>query len=227
MDSEKEQYEKLRLADLAFFGRIMANISHEFNNVITIIGELSGLLQDLSVLAEQGKPIKADKLKKVTENITRHIARGKELISNMNQLSHSVDEQRKEVKLQDIISNMKILTKRLLERKLTQLSWQPTKDDIRITTDPFAIRHALFACLELAMMASSSAPALSMRIQQRQETIDIIISNSNADSSLEDEKILQELLLSVNRLGGTVSQERNDKGAQIKLNIPKHLEISR
>ena len=43
--------------DLQFFGRIMANVSHEFNNVITIIGELSGLLRDLAGLAERGRPL--------------------------------------------------------------------------------------------------------------------------------------------------------------------------
>ncbi len=33
--------------DLQFFGKVMANVSHEFNNVITIIGELSGLTEGI------------------------------------------------------------------------------------------------------------------------------------------------------------------------------------
>ena len=50
---------------LQFFGRISASISHELKNVLAIINENAGLLEDLTSMADRGKPIDSARLKAI------------------------------------------------------------------------------------------------------------------------------------------------------------------
>ena len=62
--------------DLAFFGKIGADVSHDMRNVLSIVGENAGLLDDQLALAESGKALDYEKLKKLSARITRQVTRG-------------------------------------------------------------------------------------------------------------------------------------------------------
>ena len=68
--------ETTRLAeDLAFFGRITASATHQINNVLSILVELHGLLEDLLEPSREGEPVPAKKLADVTEQNVAEVAR--------------------------------------------------------------------------------------------------------------------------------------------------------
>ena len=46
-----------RQDDIAFFGAVTAGLSHELKNVLATINELSGLQDDLQLLARRGRPL--------------------------------------------------------------------------------------------------------------------------------------------------------------------------
>ncbi len=48
---------------LQFFGEMSASISHEIKNVLAIVNENAGLLEDLTLMADRGKPIDPARLK--------------------------------------------------------------------------------------------------------------------------------------------------------------------
>jgi len=64
-DSEQERL--LKDEGLAFFGAITASISHELNNVIAIIDQSAGLLNDLLAGAQYGRPITNEKLERISK----------------------------------------------------------------------------------------------------------------------------------------------------------------
>ena len=51
---------------LQFFSQISASISHELKNVLGIINENAGLLEDLTLMAERGVPLDPVRLKAMT-----------------------------------------------------------------------------------------------------------------------------------------------------------------
>ncbi len=77
---------------LQFFGRMSASISHEIKNVLAIINENAGLLEDFSLMADRGVPIDPGRLKTMAEKVKRQISRADGIIKNMNRLAHSIDE---------------------------------------------------------------------------------------------------------------------------------------
>ncbi len=100
MDNAKDMF---GYDSLAFFGKVNASISHELKNVMAIISETSGLLEDLSDLASTGTPIAPDMLKSCTASIIEEIQRGFLTIRQMNRFSHSVDTPVEYVNLMDVL----------------------------------------------------------------------------------------------------------------------------
>ncbi len=151
-------------ANIEFFGRIMANVSHEFNNIITVISELAGLLKDLSLMARKGRPIPNDKIESLSDNISKQVARSKHLISHMNRFSHSVDDVRADVDPVQVVENMRVLTDRLFKNRQTCMAVDNPPEKFSLSTDPFELRRILFACLDLFLDASS--PEVTVSIKQ-------------------------------------------------------------
>ena len=77
---------------VAFFGRITASITHEMKNVLAIIKETSGLMQDILAFSNEGVCPHEDKLKGTLHTISEQIERGVELTSRLNRVAHDPDE---------------------------------------------------------------------------------------------------------------------------------------
>ena len=59
----------LHKKELEFFGKITACISHELNNVLSIINEYTGLLEDLTL----GEAVDKNRIQKITKSISEQI----------------------------------------------------------------------------------------------------------------------------------------------------------
>ena len=94
-------WEVISETGLQFFGKMSASISHEMKNVMAIINENAGLLEDLTVMAEKGMPIDPQRLRTQASRIMKQIRRGDDIIKGMNRFAHSVDEPWRQVELND------------------------------------------------------------------------------------------------------------------------------
>ena len=71
-----ELHRRLREEDLAFFGRIGADVSHDMRNVLSVIGEYAGLLDDLlartkSFLAKRSETVRLNLFLSVLRRVVR------------------------------------------------------------------------------------------------------------------------------------------------------------
>jgi C4-dicarboxylate-specific signal transduction histidine kinase len=78
--------------DIRFFGTVSASVSHEIKNVLAVINEAAGLLEDLALMAERGMPLDPERLKRATATILGQVRRGDGIVRNMNAFAHSADE---------------------------------------------------------------------------------------------------------------------------------------
>jgi C4-dicarboxylate-specific signal transduction histidine kinase len=223
MDTEGR--EQLFQADLQFFGGIMANVSHEFNNVITIIGELSGLLGDLAQLAERGRPMPVEKVERITGKINMNTGRGKELISHMNRFSHSVEEGVGVLDLRETVDNLSVLTHRLLERRGATLAYTAPESEVPILCNGFLVQRALFCSWELVLAAAEPSPSLELVIRPDDNSVNILVSCVSGGEGIRSREEFQELSEIVVRLGGRVTAERINDGFTVNINLPAGPEV--
>src|SRR4030067_193492 len=90
---------RLREKGLAFFGSITASFSHEINNIMAIIGELAGLMEDLLRVADLGHPPQLERFRRVSERIGTQVKRGEEMIKRLNRFAHTMDEPVKTIEM--------------------------------------------------------------------------------------------------------------------------------
>lgn len=78
-------------ACLQVFGKISAAVSHDLKNVLAIINESAGLLDDLALRAGKGIDIPVDRLTITTARILRQVKRGDTVLKNLNRFAHTTD----------------------------------------------------------------------------------------------------------------------------------------
>lgn len=211
-------------AGIVFFGRIMANVSHEFNNVITVISELAGLLKDLSLMAQKGREIQPKKLLSISENIAKQVARGKHLTSHMNRFSHSADEDCTGVDMQGVVENMMVLTDRLFKNRKSSIDFAPPEEGCNIHTDPFELRRILFACLDRFLDASSPEVSVTLKRLDDKGTLELCIRGPQGEGSQDFSAQLEELKRQTADLKGQLIFERMDHQIVFRLLLPSNRE---
>ena len=205
---------------LQFFGKMTASISHEIKNVMAIINESAGLLEDYGMMADKGIPIDPEKLKVVSGRVSKQIHRAEGIIRNMNSLAHSVDESLKSVELGETLKLSIGLAQRLADMKSVKLDLQPPRDIVTIITSPFHLLNILWQVLDFAMGASGEGKTVKFTVETGPASVNIRFSGLEAISTLSEavfptEK--EEALLQI--LGGRILMD--EKARKIELVLPK------
>ena len=134
-----------------FFGKMTALISHEIKNVLAIINENAGLLEDITLMAEKGMPIAPEKLRTQAGRIKNQIHRANGIVKNMNKFAHSADESLMSVDLDEILELLAALSARSASMRGVTLEAESTGSSPRITTNPFLLENLVWLCMDFAM----------------------------------------------------------------------------
>ena len=152
-------------AGLQFFGKIIASISHEIKNVLAVINENAGLLEDFILMEEKGVPLNPEKLKRISKKTKEQVKRADGIIQNMNRFAHSVDET---VKTIDVIDTMELMIK--LSARFSDMAGVSFKMDsrfnqIKIETNPFLLQNVIWFCLDNIMNLVDSGDMVSIAVE--------------------------------------------------------------
>jgi signal transduction histidine kinase len=155
-----------QLGHLRFFGAVSASISHEIKNVLAIIRERAGLIEDLLELgAASGRPPDPERLRTLAARIQDQTVRADGIVKAMNRLAHSVDHDRSSVDLGDLVALVATLsTRRASQAGVTLDLPDPGSAPavpVTISSSPFVLLHALWLCLGAAI----ASPGAGSRIE--------------------------------------------------------------
>ncbi len=147
---------------LQFFGKMSASISHEIKNVLAIINENTGLIEDYTIMAEKGAPFEPGKFRSLTEKVSIQIRRADRIVKNMNTFAHSIDESAKIIDLSDFLEFARVLFARFAVMRGIALESKPSESSLMITTPPFFLLNLIWFCLELAMDTAGSGKTVGL-----------------------------------------------------------------
>jgi hypothetical protein len=200
---------------LHFFGRITANLSHEMNNIITIIGEVSGLLDDLLLLAEKGRPLDTEKLKSLSENIKRQTRRGKALITEMNFLGHSIDDPSRQIDLNLVAGHIGSLARRIAERKGGVLEVRRFDRPVMAVCSPFDLLQSVFWCLDMVLEAGAVSEPVCVAVSVGGHGPYLSIRSAGFEHGDRDRATLSHIGMLLTETGGTVTTAVDDGGRRV------------
>jgi C4-dicarboxylate-specific signal transduction histidine kinase len=154
------------LNDLKFFGAVGASISHEMKNVLAIINEMMGLLDDLSRLSASGRSFDMDRLQQIASRMKTQIQRGNEIMRDLNRFAHSMDHEEQSMDLTDMVDFVSGLAKRRASLNHVTLEAAVGSGPVSTTTNAFALEHLLWACLEQALQMTAKGTTVRMSVKQ-------------------------------------------------------------
>ena len=149
-------------AELKFFGKITASVTHEINNVIAIIREMNGLLADLLKMAGDSGEIDMQKFNKVTGNIEKQTVRGETIVKRLNRFAHSVDNPRILFEPDDVLGNLANLCLRLADQRNVSLDLSIPYCSFNLHGNPFFFQQVIFSCLEAILSGIPEGEVISI-----------------------------------------------------------------
>ncbi|WP_051327980.1 histidine kinase dimerization/phospho-acceptor domain-containing protein [Desulfatirhabdium butyrativorans] len=205
---------------LHFFGAVSASISHELKNALAIINEHAGLLEDLSALAERGRPVDPQRLQKVSANIARQVQRADGIIRNMNRFAHSIDAPVNTVDVPDILRFVAGLTERKATMAGVVLNVVPETAPFSAQTRPFFLLNLLWICLKALIEAIPSGSAIQMGVTAEGHHATVWLHGGQAQALPDIHKnAIQQAAMLIPMLGAEVRV--NDETGNIEIRIPK------
>ncbi|BBO85250.1 hypothetical protein DSCO28_58160 [Desulfosarcina ovata subsp. sediminis] len=151
-----DERQALAMEGVRFFGEISASISHEIKNVLAIVNENAGLLQDLVRMNAKGIPLTPERLNRAAESISRQVARGDRIVKDMNRFAHSADLPREELDLRDVVAFIPQLTARLIVMQGHLPRIEVPTVPVPVSTNRFFLEHLVWACLHQALKACTA-----------------------------------------------------------------------
>jgi signal transduction histidine kinase len=216
--------------EVAFFGKITAGITHEIKNVLAIIQESSGLMEDILDVTEDGTFPHKDKFITSLNRISRQIQRGIDVTSRLNRFAHSPDHCPANLDLNDITEQMVLLASRFARLKNIVLESSPSDPPLIIKSDPVSLEMALFESIEILLNITGSGGKITLSPRKIQDTFVLGVGYENTVLPEEDfmAKIasterwasLQEIMA---RLGGTVKVF--GLAPEILLHLPESIDV--
>jgi len=130
--------------EIKFIGKITAGVTHEVNNVLASIREISGLMTDILSITDETSFPRKEKFQISLQKIQNQVQRGIKLTCQLNKFSHLSDTNKTDVDLNEIIEHLIFLTERFARIKNITLQNRPSTQSITITSDPFLLQMSLF-----------------------------------------------------------------------------------
>lgn len=139
--------------EVAFVGKITAGITHEIRNVLAIIKESAGLLEDLLALSPEDLISYQGKSENTLANIKSQVQRGVALTDRLNKFAHSPDKHKAKIDLHEITQQTIDLSRRFARLKNVVVEIEPAPEPLRIVTHVIQLQMALFKCIECCLNA--------------------------------------------------------------------------
>jgi signal transduction histidine kinase len=207
--------------ELVFFGTITASVSHELNNVLSIINEYSGLLDDLTLMNNNDKPIEKEKINKIALNIANQIKRQESIIKLLNRFAHRIDNPIIKFDLNELVTDITRLSQRFASLKRIELGTTIPDEQISLTNNPFAVQHVIFSCLKLALDHSKLADIISIILKKEETKAMIIIESPAVQENEESKKMINFISVLAKYLGGNIENIILDNNRMVQqLSVP-------
>lgn len=147
---------------MRFFGTVSASATHDLKNVLAVIQENAGLLEDLCRMAERGRPLDPGRLLRLAAELQQQVRRGDRIVIAMNRLAHSVDEEPQAWDAAGLLEVLAVLSARFLAARGLALRISPPAAPVSLPASPFLLIRLLWSGLEKA--ASRGCPAKILEV---------------------------------------------------------------
>jgi hypothetical protein len=134
--------------EAAFTARIAADATHEMRNVLAIVKESAGLIEDILRACDNGAEVDRDRVARTLGRIDAQVGRGAELMTHLNRFAHSLERKRERIELGREVEQAVFLGRRAAGKRRIVLSGEVLEDAPSFVADSFRVQMAISTALE-------------------------------------------------------------------------------
>lgn len=180
-----EQTKGPTLTGLAYFGKMMAAISHEIKNSLAIINENAGLMDDLSLMAKKGHVLDPERIGSISRRVIMQIQRADTIVKKMNRLAHSVDDPVKQIDVAASLGFTVELGEKILSSLGIGIEVLPLEAPLSINTNEFQFMNLLWEVMAHTAGQIDRGKTITITIHKRAGEIEFIFSPVNLSGDKE------------------------------------------
>jgi C4-dicarboxylate-specific signal transduction histidine kinase len=171
--------------EIAVIGRISAAMTHEMRNVLAIIRESSGLMQDILALSDESAFAHRDKFANALGKIEKHVRRGDDIVTQFNAFAHSMDEPLDWVEVTEVMERVAALMQRTARSKQVTLSAETGEGAPSVYTNPIRLTLALAVCVEHWVDQGEPGDAIVLRPDKEKEkaVIEVLVKKATGEAA--------------------------------------------
>jgi len=210
---KSQTMDRLRKMQLAFVGKLMAGLSHEFKNHLAIIKELNGLIEDLLLLEEPGQSTTSERYKKIISGINERIAQAAEMCRFLSGFSHRMDQPLASLSVNDVLQEKIYLLRRFARQKQVDLISSFEEDLPVIYNDPSLLQFAIFCIIWPALELMAEGDRILITVARKGDSVEIIVNLVGALKRPADDTPWEDMLPEVLQiLGADLSRSSDQEG---------------
>lgn len=163
---------------LVYFGKMTAALSHELKNCLAIINENSGLIEDLTAMARNGRPLDPDRMEDVTGRISRQVVRADDLLKQMNKFGHSVDQPVQQIDLNEAVRLASALGAKPAANRMVKILPDLSEEPVQVRVPFFHLLNLIWQTIEASMTVMDPNTTLGVKVCRDQGAVRICFTSS-------------------------------------------------
>ncbi len=223
MNDDKEKIKRRYPADTEtkFFGTITASVTHELNNVMSIISQTGGLLEDLLAGQQRGREIPPESLQRVAERISVQTERGIEIINRLNRFAHSADEPEGVFNLTETVQNIGQLTERLVILRGAVLNYSGGDATVEMEGREFKTQQLVFLVFLAILPEMRKGDSVGLMLNKAESAAHIGIKlDTNHSCEPPDLTQIKEI---AEKIGAEINSDNKEGAVSIDIRLPLKL----
>lgn len=151
-----------------FFGEVSASVAHELQNVLAIVKETAGLMQDNLLMQKDAlSPEIAETFSKTITRIQEQTERGGKITAGLNGFAHTADLPETGVVVSEVVQRLVFLSRRIFQNMGLGAEVDEIDASLVIKTDPVRFQMLVFNCIRYVGCAESDLTTLQLRVTGR------------------------------------------------------------
>lgn len=199
---------------LAFFGALAASVTHELNNVLSTVDQVSGLLGDLVTGAAAGGAVDPRRLATLRGRIDRQVRRGIEIVQHLNSFAHSLDDPAGPFEAADLLEDLIVLSGRLADLERVRLG-RGVWEEWRGNGDAFLLQQGTFEALRWILAGSAEGDEIQVGLRRDGAVGVVSISGTARIDEHDADEALERLARVMQAMGGEHRIERRAAGGTV------------
>jgi len=181
-----------RYPEAAFLAAMTASATHEVRNVLSIIKESAGLIEDLVRMSQGRGRLDQEKVQRAVGRIEAQVKRGADLLTNLNRLAHTLDEDVAAVDLQKEVEQVVFLCQRFARKKGHKVQEVAGTGDASVTLNPLLLHMALFSAMQCCFQELPEGSTVQVEAGRTKDGVVVEFrgdpgTGGGTDASLEEE----------------------------------------